>query len=72
VELRGVESPVPAASIEMAFGVPPVSLDPICGLPMTSETATEVAQDDQGETVLFCSPSCVDTWSRRPLRAGSV
>jgi class 3 adenylate cyclase len=72
VELRGLENPVPASSIEMAFGVPPVSRDPICGLPLTSETASEVVPDDQGTPVLFCSPSCLDTWSRRPLRAGSV
>ena len=71
VDLRGVENPVPASSIEMACGPPPVSCDPICGLPLTTDTAAEVAHDAGGSTVLFCSPGCLDTWSRRPLRAGS-
>ena len=39
VDLRGVENPVPASSIEMARGLGPVSHDPICGLPLTTDTA---------------------------------
>lgn len=69
VTLRGVESPVPASSIRMARGGPDVSHDPICGLPLTSDTAEEIAHDARGSVVLFCSPDCVDTWRRRPPRA---
>ncbi len=71
VELRGVENSVPASSIEMVRGVPPVSHDPICGLPLTADTASEVAHDARGAALLFCSPGCMDTWSRRPPRASS-
>ena len=70
VTLRGVEKPVPASSIQMAHGGPDASLDPICGLPLTHDTAEEIAHDVRGSVVLFCSPGCVDTWRRRPARSG--
>jgi adenylate cyclase len=70
VTLRGVENPVPAWSIQMANGGPEASLDPICGLPLTHDTAEEIAHDVRGSVVLFCSPGCVDTWRRRPARSG--
>jgi adenylate cyclase len=72
VTLRGVEKPVPATSIQMAHGGPDVSLDPICGLPLTNDTAQEIAHDVRGSVVLFCSPGCVDTWRRRPARSGTA
>ena len=43
--------------------------DPICGLPLTEDTAEEIAHDVRGSMVLFCSPGCVDTWRRRPARS---
>ena len=46
-----------------------VSHDPICGLPLTEDTAQEIAHDVRGSMVLFCSPGCVDTWRRRPARS---
>ena len=64
--LRGVERPVPASSIRMAEGGADGSLDPICGLPLSQDTAEEIAHDVRGSVVLFCSPGCVDTWRRRP------
>jgi len=69
VSLRGVEKPVPASSIRMAAGSADGSRDPICGLPLTHDTAEEIAHDVRGAMVLFCSPGCVDTWRRRPARS---
>ena len=66
VTLKGVEKPVPASSIQMVLGGPDASRDPICGLPLTHDTAEEIAHDVRGSVVLFCSPGCVDTWRRRP------
>ncbi len=66
VALRGVENPVPASSIRMACDSNDSSRDPICGLPLTDDTAEEIAHDVRGAVVLFCSPGCVDTWRRRP------
>jgi adenylate cyclase len=68
VTLRGVEQPVPASSIRMAPGSADGAHDPICGLPLTQDTAEEIAHDVRGSMVLFCSPGCVDTWRRRPAR----
>ena len=69
VSLRGVEKPVPASSIRMAGIGADGSRDPICGLPLTHDTAEEIAHDVRGSMVLFCSPGCVDTWRRRPSRS---
>ncbi|MGA2472371.1 MAG: hypothetical protein ABSG39_02600 [Acidimicrobiales bacterium] len=66
ISLRGVERPVAASSIRMAHGGTDGSLDPICGLPLTQDTAEEIAHDVRGSVVLFCSPGCVDTGRRRP------
>jgi adenylate cyclase len=68
VSLRGVEKPVPAARICMVHDGPERDRDPICGLPLTHDTAEEVAHDVRGSAVLFCSTGCVDTWRRRPSR----
>ena len=69
VTLRGVEKPVPG--LEHPHGVERRrgSHDPICGLPLTQDTAEEIAHDVRGSMVLFCSPGCVDTWRRRPARS---
>jgi adenylate cyclase len=45
---------------------PPTSDDPVCGLPLRAEVADSVARDPIGREILFCSPSCRDTWDRRP------
>ena len=68
VTLRGVEKAVPVTSIRMAEGGADTLHDPICGLPLTHDTAEEIAHDVRGAVVLFCSPGCVDTWRRRPAR----
>ncbi len=72
VALRGVEKPVPASSIAMALAEHDVLHDPICGLPLTHDTAEEIAHDVSGSVILFCSAGCVDTWRRRPARTGSI
>jgi class 3 adenylate cyclase len=66
VSLRGVEKPVLVASIRMAFAGEEDGHDPICGLPLSHDTAEEIAHDVGGSVVLFCSPGCVETWRRRP------
>ncbi|HEY6473667.1 MAG TPA: adenylate/guanylate cyclase domain-containing protein [Acidimicrobiales bacterium] len=74
VSLRGVEKPVPASSIRMALAGEDGGRDPICGLPLSHDTAEEIAHDVRGSVVLFCSAGCVDTWRRRPSssRAGAT
>jgi YHS domain-containing protein len=54
----------------MAHGGPDGSLDPICGIPLTHDTAEEIAHDVRGSVALFCSQGCLDTWRRRPPRSG--
>jgi class 3 adenylate cyclase/YHS domain-containing protein len=71
VALKGVENPVQASSIRMAPPGEDGSFDPICGLPMSHDTAEEVAHDVRGTAVLFCSAGCLDTWRRRPSGARS-
>jgi class 3 adenylate cyclase/YHS domain-containing protein len=66
VALKGVEKPVAASSIGMAPPGEDGDFDPICGLPMSHDTAEEVAHDVRGTAVLFCSAGCLDTWRRRP------
>jgi class 3 adenylate cyclase/YHS domain-containing protein len=71
ISLRGVEKPVPASSLGMANPGEGRLLDPICGLPLSEATAEETASDGRGRLVLFCSPGCLDTWTRRPTRSAS-
>jgi adenylate cyclase len=72
VVLKGVEKPVPASSIRMAQPGEDGSFDPICGLPMSHDTAEEVAHDVRGTAVLFCSTGCLDTWRRRPTGSAAT
>ena len=72
VALKGVENPVQASSIRMAPPGEDGSFDPICGLPMSHDTAEEVAHDVRGTAVLFCSAGCLDTWRRRPSARNSA
>ena len=72
VALRGVERPIVASSIGMLATSEGGGVDPICGVPLSPSTAEETALDQQGRTVLFCSPGCQDTWSRRPAQLALV
>jgi adenylate cyclase len=66
IRLKGVERPVQASILRMAPTGEDGQPDPICGLPMSHDTAEEIAHDVRGTAVLFCSPGCLDTWRRRP------
>ena len=66
VPLRGVEKPVPSSSIGMATAGDGLRRDPICGLPLSEDTAEEAAEDSRGGLMVFCSDGCLDTWRRRP------
>lgn len=66
VALRGVERPVPVATIGVRADVGSEARDPVCRLPLAEGTAEESAEDGDGHPVLFCSASCLDTWARRP------
>jgi hypothetical protein len=66
VALRGVEKPITASVIAMPGPGAAASLDPICGVPLSAETAEATARDHRDRVVLFCSPGCLDTWERRP------
>jgi YHS domain-containing protein len=66
VLLRGVEKPVPSSSIGMSTSGNGLSRDPICGLPLSEDTAEEAAEDSRGDLMVFCSDGCLDTWRRRP------
>jgi adenylate cyclase len=66
ITLRGVEKPVLATSIGIVSGPVGDQPDPICGLPLSEETAEARAVDVDGRPVLFCSHGCLDTWERRP------
>jgi len=68
VTLRGVEKPVTASAIAIAMpaAADGGSLDPICGVPLSAETAEATTRDHRDRLVLFCSPGCLDTWQRRP------
>src|SRR5437764_3269058 len=37
-------------------------VDPVCGLAIDPEYATGTVQDDNGDTVVFCSPACEVTY----------
>ncbi len=71
ISIRGVEKPVLAATIAIPTPEPNHHLDPVCGLPVSEATAEEQADDVGGRVVLFCSPSCLDTWRQRPARAAT-
>lgn len=67
VELRGLEKPVPVSSVGVLIDGDGHVRDPICGLPLSRETAEVSAEDPYRAVLLFCSASCLDTWSRRPI-----
>lgn len=66
ISLRGLGRPIQAATLRLANCGPETFLDPVCGLPMSAATAEADAEDALGQTSLFCSVSCLDTWRGRP------
>jgi YHS domain-containing protein len=65
--VRGLENPVPISRIGLKPMGPQSRPDPICGIPLDLAVAPESAVDRMGQSILFCSLSCKDTWERRPL-----
>jgi YHS domain-containing protein len=67
VSLRGLEHPLTV--VRMGLHTPEHGSipDPVCGIPLTEETAFERRRDANGATLLFCSDSCLETWVERPV-----
>ena len=72
VALRGVERPVAVVQLGVHDPGLAASVDPICGLPLSLETAAATRGAGGAGTWLFCSESCVDTWESRPATTGSA
>jgi adenylate cyclase len=66
VNVRGLEQPVEIVRLGLHPAGQGSIADPICGIPLTPETAFERRRDPDGATVLFCSDSCLETWVERP------
>jgi hypothetical protein len=69
--LRGIDRPVPVMSLSYrrAAEADGAGRDPVCELPLTTDTAEASDVDGLGRAVLFCSASCHDTWRNRPVAA---
>jgi adenylate cyclase len=63
--LRGIDRPVQVMRLGVSASEDCPSTDPVCGLPLTGETAFETREDDLGGVIYFCSDSCLETWSGR-------
>ena len=63
--LRGLSEPVEVVVLGLASSAVGSSADPVCGIPLSPETAVEVRADDVGAEKLFCSESCLETWAGR-------
>jgi adenylate cyclase len=72
LSLRGLVEPVEVVGLGMAAPGDAASPDPVCGIPLSADTAVEVQADRRGARFLFCSESCLETWVGREevLRAG--
>ncbi|HZU80034.1 MAG TPA: adenylate/guanylate cyclase domain-containing protein [Acidimicrobiales bacterium] len=66
VAVRGVDVPVPVLNLALPLAGPGMCLDPICGIPLTADTAVASRAAGGAGTWLFCSDSCLDTWESRP------
>lgn len=67
VSIRGLEQPISVVRLGLhqpAQGT--ANPDPICHIPLTEDTAFERRRDANGQTLLFCSDSCLETWVERP------
>ena len=71
VAVRGITEPVPVARLGRHEPSDDAVPDPVCGLPLTESTAGH-RREDAGGVVLFCSESCLDTWTRRPDSIGAL
>jgi class 3 adenylate cyclase len=70
--VRGLERPFPISRVGFRRLTPKGVPDPVCGIPMDATVAEAKVRDRFGQTVLFCSESCRDTWERRPTPVGDA
>jgi class 3 adenylate cyclase/YHS domain-containing protein len=63
--LRGLDHPVQVLRLGVRGIEDCPSVDPVCGLPLSGETAFEMRQVELGEEIYFCSDSCLETWTGR-------
>jgi adenylate cyclase len=63
--LRGLDRPVPVMRLGISASEESPSADPVCGIPLTGETAFEIRRNNLSEEIFFCSDSCLETWSGR-------
>lgn len=65
--VRGLDRPIQVACLGLAdhsSGECP-AVDPVCGLPLRTETAVATRTSPGGSPVLFCADSCLETWENR-------
>jgi adenylate cyclase len=63
--LRGLDHPVQVLRLGVRGIEECNAADPVCGIPLTTDTAFEVRRDDSGGEIYLCSDSCLETWSAR-------
>ncbi len=66
MSVRGLEHPLQVVRLGLRDAGRDAVADPVCGIPLTEETAFERRRDANGATLLFCSDSCLETWVERP------
>jgi adenylate cyclase len=66
VSVRGLEQPVSVIRLGLHHPDQGAIPDPICHIPLTEDTAFDRRRDANGQTLLFCSDSCLETWVERP------
>ena len=66
VSVRGLEHPISVVRLGLHRPGRAGNPDPICHIPLTEDTAFERRRDSNGQTLLFCSDSCLETWVERP------
>jgi class 3 adenylate cyclase/YHS domain-containing protein len=67
VTVRGLEHPLSVARLGLRPPGPEAMADPVCRIPLTEQTAFDRRRDGNGATLLFCSDSCLETWTERPV-----
>ncbi len=65
VTVRGLEQPIDVVRLGVVEATPGSVPDPVCQIPLTSETAVERRHDGDGRVLMFCSSSCAETWEQQ-------
>jgi len=66
IPVRGLDRPLATCPLSLLPLEGYIQPDPICGIPLTRLVSVARAMDAVGRELWFCSPSCFDTWERRP------